>query len=59
MLTLTGQKRRKGGQGRQEHANRNPGRKENKEAGAGARRRKGQQRQQQGTVGPVTSAGST
>eukprot|EP00069_Balaena_mysticetus_P016508 bmy_02123T0 len=55
-----GQKRRKGSQGRRENANRNPGRKENKEAGAGARRRKDQrQRQQQGTAGPVTSAGST
>lgn len=57
---LAGQKRRKGGQGRRENANRNPSRKESKEAGAGSRRRKGQQQpQHQGTVGPVTSAGPT
>ncbi|MXQ80466.1 hypothetical protein E5288_WYG006425 [Bos mutus] len=54
-----GQKRRKGSQGRRENANRNPGRKESKEAGTGARRRKGQQQQQQGTEGPVTSVGPT
>ncbi|XP_044769908.1 R-spondin-1 isoform X2 [Neomonachus schauinslandi] len=53
-----GQKRRKGGRG--ENANRNLSRKESKEVGAGARRRKGQQQpQHQGTVGPVTPAGST
>uniref|UniRef100_A0A8C9K493 R-spondin 1 n=1 Tax=Panthera tigris altaica TaxID=74533 RepID=A0A8C9K493_PANTA len=55
-----GQKRRKGGQGRQENANRNLSRKESKEAGAGSRRRKGQQQpQHQGTAGPVTPAGLT
>ncbi|KAL2772853.1 R-spondin-1 isoform 3 precursor [Daubentonia madagascariensis] len=55
-----GQKRRKGGQGRRENANRNLARKESKEAGAGSRRRKGQQQQQQqGTVGPLTSVGPT
>ncbi|KAG8506867.1 R-spondin-1 [Galemys pyrenaicus] len=57
-----GQKRRKGGQGRRENANRNLSRKESKEAGT-ARRHKGQQQQQpqqpQGTVGPVTSTGPT
>lgn len=56
---VPGQKRRKGSQGRRENANRNPSRKESKEAGTGARRRKGQQQEQQGTVGPVTSAGPT
>uniref|UniRef100_A0ABI8AKB0 R-spondin 1 n=1 Tax=Felis catus TaxID=9685 RepID=A0ABI8AKB0_FELCA len=55
-----GQKRRKGGQGRRENANRNLSRKESKEAGAGSRRRKGQQQpQHQGTAGPVTPAGLT
>lgn len=58
-IGVAGQKRRKGGQGRRENANRNPSRKEGKEAGAGARRRKGQQQQHQGTVGPITSAGPT
>lgn len=58
---VAGQKRRKGGQGRRENANRNPSRKESKEVGTGSRRRKGQQQQQQqqGTVGPLTSAGPT
>ncbi|XP_012386006.2 R-spondin-1 [Dasypus novemcinctus] len=55
-----GQKRRKGGQGRREKVNRNPDRKESKEAGTGSWRRQGlQQPQQQGTAGPVTSAGPT
>ncbi|XP_069333801.1 R-spondin-1 [Eulemur rufifrons] len=56
-----GQKRRKGGQGRRDNANRNLARKESKEGGAGSRRRKGQQQQQQqqGTVGPLTSVGPT
>uniref|UniRef100_A0A8C9K4J0 R-spondin 1 n=1 Tax=Panthera tigris altaica TaxID=74533 RepID=A0A8C9K4J0_PANTA len=59
LLTLPA-KRRKGGQGRQENANRNLSRKESKEAGAGSRRRKGQQQpQHQGTAGPVTPAGLT
>lgn len=59
-LGVAGQKRRKGGQGRRESANRNPSRKEGKEAGAGSRRRKGQhQPQHQGTAGPVTPAGPT
>lgn len=57
---VAGQKRRKGGQGRRENANRNLSRKESKEAGAGSRRRKGQQQpQHQGTAGPVTPAGLT
>ncbi|XP_025782061.1 R-spondin-1 [Puma concolor] len=57
---LGGQKRRKGGQGRRENANRNLSRKESKEAGAGSRRHKGQQQpQHQGTAGPVTPAGLT
>ncbi|XP_006158642.1 R-spondin-1 [Tupaia chinensis] len=54
-----GQKRRKGSQGRRENANRSLARKESKEAGAGARRRKGQQPPPQGTVGPLTSVGPT
>ncbi|XP_074073670.1 R-spondin-1 [Macrotis lagotis] len=65
-----GQKRRKNGPGRQENANGNLSRKENKEARLGSpRRRKGQQQQQQsppppppppaqhqGTEGPITPA---
>ncbi|KAL1790297.1 R-spondin-1 [Sigmodon hispidus] len=55
-----GQKRRKGGQGRRENANRHTARKNSKEPGANSRRRKGQQQQSQpGTAGPLTSVGPT
>jgi hypothetical protein len=54
---VAGQKRRKGGQGRRENANRNLARKESKEAGSGSQRRKGQP--QPGTAGPLTSAEPT
>ncbi|KAK7812446.1 hypothetical protein U0070_001544 [Myodes glareolus] len=51
-----GQKRRKGGQGRRENANRHTARKNSKEPGANSRRHKGRQQPQPGTAGPLTSS---
>lgn len=57
--TVAGQKRRKGGQGRRENANRHLARKNSKEPGSNSRRHKGQQQPQPGTAGPITSVGPT